>query len=285
MDSLVSAEWLIAHLGDEDVVVADVRWRPSPAGAGRAVYLEGHVPGAVFVDLDADLADVPEDAAYGGRHPLPSPEAFCERMAAKGIGASSHVVCCDDMGGAISSRLWWMLRWVGHRRVSVLDGGLGRWQGDGHAVESGDVTRKAAEDPIVPRSGDAVALDKRELGGAMESGGRVLDARATERYRGEGENLDPVGGHIAGAHSAPFADNLDPETKTFLASTALRERFRRLGVRDAPEVVCQCGSGVTACHNILAMERAGMGFAKLYVGSWSEWCRDPKAPKRVGPKP
>ena len=284
-ESVVSTEWLGEHLGDDGVVVADVRWRPAPAGAGHAAYLQGHLPGAVFVDLDTDLADVTEDAANGGRHPLPSAEAFCERLAAKGIGVRSHVVCCDDMGGGIAARLWWMLRWVGHARVSVLDGGLGRWIAEERKVEVGEVAVERAAEPVVARPAEEMFVDKRAVGEAIGTGGLVLDARAGDRYRGEGETLDPVGGHIVGAHSAPFAENLDPETTLFCQPTALRERFRRLGVRDASEVICHCGSGVTACHNILAMELAGLGLAKLYVGSWSEWCRDPKALKGVGPKP
>lgn len=284
MDPLVTTEWLSEHLHEDDLVVADVRWRPSPVGAGREAHLEGHIPGALFIDLDEDLAEVPEDPRLGGRHPLPSPGAFCERIAARGIGAGSRVVTYDDMGGAIAARLWWMLRWIGHERVSVLDGGLAKWRQEGREIERGAVEARRAGDPIYPRPNADMVADKSAVGEAIGAGRLVLDARSADRYRGEGENLDPVAGHIAGAHSAPFAENLD-ETKAMLDGLELRERFRRLGVTRAEETICHCGSGVTACHNILAMERAGLGMARLYVGSWSEWCRDPRAAKSVGPRP
>ncbi len=283
MDALVSTDWLAEHLSDADLVIADVRWRPAPAGAGHEAYLESHIPGAVFVDLDTDLAEVPEDPSFGGRHPLPTPTAFCERLADKGIGRALHVVCYDDMGGAIAARLWWMLRWIGHKRVSVLDGGLAKWQSEGRDVDTEDVKPDRAADPIVPRPNAAMVIDKPGVRDTLASGGLVFDARSEDRYRGEGETLDPVGGHIAEAVSAPFADNLDPQTKSFIAPLELRERFRRLQVEQAEQTVCHCGSGVTACHNILAMELAGLGMAKLYVGSWSEWCRDPRVESHIGP--
>lgn len=281
MDPLITTDWLSEHR--DEVVIADVRWRPT--GDGRELYLESHIPGAVFVDLDSDLAEVPEDPSVGGRHPLPTPEAFCERLAAKRIGAGSRVVCYDDMGGAIAARLWWMLRWVGHERAHVLNGGLTKWLGEDRPVERGESEVHPASVPIVARVDEAMVVDKAGVREALAADGLVLDARAFVRYRGEGETLDPVGGHIAGAHSAPFGENLVAESKFMREGAALRERFRRLGVGPAEEAICHCGSGVTACHNILAMERAGLGMARLYVGSWSEWCRDPRAPKSVGPRP
>lgn len=278
---LVTTEWLQAHI--HDVVIADVRWKPGSEDLGLRAFTESHIAGATFVDLDRDLADLSDDPACGGRHPLPSPTDFVTRLAARGIGAQSVVVCYDDMGGAIAARLWWMLRWIGHERVRVLDGGLTKWQSEGRDMDTGGVEPEQAADPIVPRPSAAMVIDKPGVRDALASGGLVFDARSADRYRGEGETLDPVGGHIAGAVSAPFTDNLDPQTKSFIAPLELRERFRRLQVERAEQTICHCGSGVTACHNILAMELAGLGMAKLYVGSWSEWCRDPRAESHIGP--
>lgn len=283
METLVTVDWLCTHR--DEVVVADVRWRPAPKDAGRRAFFEGHIPGAVYLDLDDDLAEVPADPRVGGRHPLPPAEAFCTRLCELGIGSASRVVCCDDMGGAIAARLWWMLRWVGHRDVSVLDGGLAAWTRAGHEIETGDPRpRDRATSRIAPRPDDSMIAVKRDVEQAIASERPVLDARSFERYRGENETIDPVGGHIAGAISAPYSENLSDDG-TFRAATALRDRFRRLGVAHARDVICHCGSGVTACHNILAMELAGLGTPRLYVGSWSEWSRDPHAPKAIGPRP
>ncbi len=287
MDDIISTRWLAEHLTDDDLVVCDVRWRDGDADAARRAFEEAHIPGSVYLDLETDLADVPDDPRLGGRHPLVLPEDFCRTLGKHGVGESTRVVCVDDMGGAIAARLWWMLRWVGHEACGVLDGGMARWQAEGGAVERGSPRPQApAQQPIIAHPNPDLIATKKDVLEAIASGGLVLDARSFDRYRGENETIDPVGGHIAGAVSAPFRENLDPETGCFVSSGVLRDRFRRLGVDgDAGAVVCHCGSGVTACHNILAMKHAGLGMARLYVGSWSEWCRDPKLPRAIGPRP
>lgn len=281
MHPLVSTEWLAARLDDPQVAIADARWRPSAPGAAREAFAKAHIPGAIFFDLDEDLSALPADPAEGGRHPLPEPAAFATRLARSGIGAGHTVVCYDDMGGAIAGRLWWMLRWIGHERSAVLDGGLSRWINDGNPTETGGPKAPAAtDDPIRPLPRREMLADKQAVLDTMGAGGLVLDARDIARFRGEGETLDPVGGHIPGATSAPFKDNLTSEG-VFRDPAELRQRFVRLG-GDVPGAICHCGSGVTACHNILAMAAAGLPTPRLYVGSWSEWCRDPSLPKARG---
>ena len=257
------------------MVVADARWYPD--GSGRAKYEAGHIPGAVFVDVDTDLA-APKTPATG-RHPLPTPEAFADAMSRLGIGDDDLVVAYDDAGDANAARLWWMLDVIGHP-VALLDGGLAAWP---DPLETGPPPSRAAasftgrpwpEDAIA----DAALVDRlRDDPSAV-----VLDARAAERFRGETEPIDPVAGRIPGARSAPFARNLDPATGRFLPAEQLRERYEALGVGSVDEVVAYCGSGVTSAHDVVAMRIAGFERPRLYVGSWSEWIRDPSKPIATG---
>jgi thiosulfate/3-mercaptopyruvate sulfurtransferase len=270
---LVEASWLAARLGAPGLVVADVRWYA--AGGGRAAYLDGHLPGAIFADVDSDLAAPP--TAGSGRHPLPTPDAFADAMSRLGIGDDDAVVAYDDAGGANAARLWWMLDATGHR-AAVLDGGIQAWTGP---LDRGEAARPAASFTArawpAGRLADAALVDQLR----RDPGAAVLDARAAERYRGEVEPIDPVAGHIPGAGSAPFAGNLDPETGRFLPPEALRRRYDELvGGRD--EVVVYCGSGVTSCHLLLARRVAGLPEGRLYAGSWSEWIADPTRPVAVG---
>jgi thiosulfate/3-mercaptopyruvate sulfurtransferase len=272
---LVDADWLAAHLDDPGVVVADARWYPD--GSGRAKFEAGHIPGAVFVDVDSDLAAAKTSTT--GRHPLPTPEEFAASMSLLGIGDDDLVVAYDDAGDANAARLWWMLDVTGHR-AALLDGGEAAWDGP---LERGPAPERAAavftarpwpEDAIA----DATIVDRlREDPSAV-----VLDARAAERFRGETEPIDPVAGRIPGARSAPFAGNLDPSTGTFLSPEALRERYEALGVDRASEVAAYCGSGVTSAHDVFAMRLAGFDRPRLYVGSWSEWITDPSRPVATG---
>ena len=254
----------------------DVRWTVGlPPGNGLPAYREGHLPGAVFVDLDAELAGPP---GAGGRHPLPDREGFERAMRAHGVSAARPVVVYDQGDNVGAARAWWTLGWFGHPDVRVLDGGIARWVGEGHPVTT-EVPQPAAGDfDAVP--GGRAMLD---AAAAAETARRgvLLDARTLVRYRGEEEPIDPVAGHIPDAVSAPTTDNMDPGRGTFLDAPALRERFAALGVAAGVPVGAYCGSGVTAAHEVLALEAAGIP-AALYVGSWSEWITDPSRPIGLG---
>jgi thiosulfate/3-mercaptopyruvate sulfurtransferase len=250
--------------------VLDVRWELGwPPGAGRERYLEGHIPGAVFVDLETALAAPPGE---GGRHPMPSADVFGEAMRAAGVSAEREVVVYDGGTSMAAARAWWLLRYFGHSRVSVLDGGFSGWLAAGHAIERGAVAVEAGD--FVPQAGGMPLLDA--SGAARVAGaGVLLDARAAERFRGESEPVDPVAGHIPGAVNVPGTELRldDPD--------GLRDRFSAAGVRDGVSVGAYCGSGVTAALEVLALSVAGFD-AALYVGSWSDWIRDPGRPVARG---
>ncbi|MGH2554636.1 MAG: sulfurtransferase [Actinomycetota bacterium] len=275
---LVDAEWLQNNLGDPSLTVADVRWYPD--GSGRTRFEEGHVPSAVFVDVDSDLAS--ERTKGSGRHPLPSPDAFAEAMARAGIGDESVVVAYDDAGGSNAARLWWMLSARGHR-VAVLDGGIQSWKGP---LENGPSPERE-RGRFTPRPWPKDRIVDTETVNRLrgDPSAVLLDARANERYRGETEPIDPVAGHIPGARNAPWSENIDPRTGRFRSREELAERYLALGARRDRQVVAYCGSGVTSCHDLLALELAGVAGAKLYVGSWSEWITDPSRPVAQGPEP
>jgi thiosulfate/3-mercaptopyruvate sulfurtransferase len=282
MNAIISASELADDLaGENPPVVLDVRWQLSVAKAageppfdGRAAYGAGHVPGAVYVDLDTELAGAPGAA---GRHPLPDLAAFGAAMRRAGVSAGRPVVVYDGGQGWAAARAWWLLRWTGHPDVRVLDGGLPQWRGD----LSADVPACVAGD-FEPVPGAAGLLD---ADGAAElaRSGLLFDARAGERYRGEVEPIDRVGGHIPGAVSAPTTDNVGPDGR-FLPAEELHDRFKSLGATDGTEVGVYCGSGVSGAHEVLALAVAGIE-AALYVGSWSEWSSDPARPVAVGPDP
>jgi thiosulfate/3-mercaptopyruvate sulfurtransferase len=266
---LVSAEWLRDHLGDSDLRVIDFRWYLVGRN-GRDEYLRGHIPGAVFVALD----DVTGEGS--GRHPLPTPGQFEAAMRAAGVNNRTRVVVYDDAGGSVAARLWFLLRWFGHEGQAVLDGGLKAW---GEPVETEVIVAPGDFSARMPdRSRILDFEDVRGLNGVP-----LLDTRAGERYRGETEPVDPKAGHIPGARSAPWAGNLREDGR-FKSRQELQERFRELGVEAGQGVVAYCGSGVNACHNLLALELAGIDDARLYAGSWSDWShRD--APVATGPDP
>jgi thiosulfate/3-mercaptopyruvate sulfurtransferase len=238
-------------------------------------YLAGHVPGARYAHLDKDLAGAVTQGT--GRHPLPSAEDFVRCLGAWGITRDCYVVAYDDAGGAIAARLWWMLRWLGHRECAVLDGGISAWLAAGHALEatlpvwreSVYVPRELAAQPIVSTA---------EIEALLAAGAQLLDARGAVRYRGEMEPIDPVAGHIPGALNLPFTELLQSDG-TLKPRTALAALFGAIVPNaSADNVIAMCGSGVTACHLLLAMEVAGLGTGRLYAGSWSEWIRDPRRP-------
>lgn len=287
--ALVSTEWLAAHLDDPQVRIADVRWYlPTTGKVGRNEYAAGHLPGAVFVDLDSALA-APRGSGPG-RHPLPAPEAFAATMAQAGISGATHVVAYDDSGGSIAARLWWLLRYFGHERVSVLDGGIARWQVQGRptTTEVPSLRSLAANAvPFVARPHPEWVVDKHAVDRLRaDPSAVVMDARAAERYEGKLEPVDARPGHIPGARSAPFAGNLRAEPGPRLKPVdELRARYDALGVPQAKTVVAYCGSGVTACHTLLAMHMAGYPAGRLYEGSWSDWSSDPALPAASGPEP
>jgi thiosulfate/3-mercaptopyruvate sulfurtransferase len=273
---LISAEGLAARLSSPALRIADVRWALGKPGEGRRRYDAGHIPGALFVNLDTDLA-----AATGpGRHPLPSPRAFASRMSELGIGSEHDVVVYDDAGGTIAARLWWMLDALGHRHVAVLDGGLPAWEAAGLPMTTEVPSLPPADFSVRedhwPRTVDREDL-KRLLGSVV-----LLDGRAGARYRGEIEPIDPVAGHIPTAISAPTDGNLDGSAR-FLAPDALRARFDAT-TGGAHEVITSCGSGITACHNALAMRVAGLPDPILYPGSHSDWSRSGES-VATGPDP
>jgi thiosulfate/3-mercaptopyruvate sulfurtransferase len=271
----VGADWLADRLGT--VLVADVRWYLD-GRSGRAAYDDGHLPGAIFVDLDVALADPPSPGR--GRHPLPDERRFAAELGALGVGDDVHVVAYDDAGTPGSStgaaRLVWLLRRIG-QPASVLDGGIGAWPGP--------LETAASHRPAVVRS--VRAWPSRLIADADETAVApvVLDARAAPRYRGELEPVDPRAGHIPGARSVPYDTNLDADQR-LLSPAGLRERLAEAGVSPGGEPpVVYCGSGVTACHVLLALEAAELGPGRLYAGSWSQWSSDPARPAAVGPEP
>ncbi len=276
---LVSPEWLAEHLGEPGLVVADVRWVRD--GSSREAFEAGHIAGAVFLDADDDLSAIGEGP---GRHPLPTPEAFARTMASVGVGDDDAVVAYDDAGGSHAARLWWMLDAIGHR-AALLDGGLGAWEG---ARAAGPSPTVAASVPFTARTwpADRVADVDAVIAAIGTEGMIVLDARSGERYRGEIEPIDPVAGHIPGARSAPWSDNLDASTGRFLASVELRHLYERRGVRASEDAIVYCGSGLTAALDLLAIRVAGFGAdARLYGGSWSGWIEDPSRPVATGDLP
>ena len=269
---LVSADDVAAH---PEWRVFDCRHDLKNTGYGRQVYARGHIPGALFLHLDDDLSGV--KTGSNGRHPLPEVAAFARHMSDCGVGDDVQVVAYDNEGGIFASRLWWMLRWLGHERVAVLDGGLAGWKRGKRPLE--EAAPVVAPREFVARPRDLSVSTAQVLADLNAPSMLILDARSPERFRGENETLDPVGGHIPGAVNRFYFDNLDDAGCYFKPAGELRAEFDAiLGGRPASAVVQQCGSGVTACHNLLAMELAGLLGSRLYPGSWSEWCADPARP-------
>jgi thiosulfate/3-mercaptopyruvate sulfurtransferase len=273
---LVSAAELLA--APRLPVLLDVRWALGD-DRGHEHYLEGHLPGAVFVDLDTELADPP--SAQAGRHPLPSLQRLQECARRWGISDGEAVVAYDASGSTAAARAWWVLRWAGLADVRLLDGGLAAWKRAGGVLERGEVVPEPGN--VTLPGGGLRTLGPDEAAALPGSGGVLLDARAAERYRGEVEPVDPRAGHVPGALSAPTTANLAPDG-TFLPATVLRERFAALGARPGAAVGVYCGSGVTAAHEVAALAVAGID-AALWPGSWSQWSNDPARPAATGPDP
>lgn len=279
-DTLVGADALAARLGAGDVVVLDCRFDLARPGWGEEAWRAGHVPGACYAHLDRDLSS--QSTPRSGRHPLPDPDALAARLGAWGIDAGTQVVACDQGSGMFAARAWWLLRWLGHERVAVLDGGLPAWTAAG-----GELVATAPQ-PVprrfVARLRPGLAVDAAGVEGGLADGSiRLVDARGADRFEGRNETLDPVAGHVPGAVNHPFAANLGADGR-LLPPAVLRERWLgTLGGREPRELVAMCGSGVSACVGLLALEHAGLHGARLYPGSWSEWIRDPARPVATGP--
>lgn len=276
--TLIDAAALAAHVRDPDWLVVDCRHDLANLAAGRAAYDVGHIPGALFADIETELSGARHDAAgaFRGRHPLPGQAAFIEMLRGWGVNETTQVVAYDAHGGMFAARLWWMLRWVGHTAVAVLDGGLPAWQAADQAVVI-DAPAPRARGMIAARPALTATVDAAAVLDNVDRGGKTLvDARAPDRFRGENETIDPVGGHIPGARNRFFKENLQADGR-FKAAADLKAELGAV-VGDPTNAIMQCGSGVTACHNLLALEVAGLRGAALYPGSWSEWSADPARP-------
>ncbi|TFW35549.1 sulfurtransferase [Massilia horti] len=279
--TLIAAEQLARHIDDANWVIVDCRHDLMNLSAGRAAYAAGHLPHAVFADMETELSGAKRDAggAFRGRHPLPEVDAFIETLRSWGVNDDTQVVAYDAHGGMFAARLWWMLRWVGHEAVAVLDGGLAAWQAQGLALTNA-VDAKPRGTIQAHRALVSTVSAPEVLANIGRGERLVVDARSPDRFRGENETIDPVGGHIPGARNRFFKDNLQADGH-FKAPAQLKTELATV-VDDAARAIMQCGSGVTACHNLLALEVAGMPGAALYPGSWSEWCADPSRPVATG---
>ena len=273
--TLISVSDLARHLDDPAFVIFDCRHELTNPEFGTAAYAQSHIPGARFAHLDRNLAA--PLTGRNGRHPLPDPKVFAEWLSRMGVSNDNQVIGYDNAGGVYASRLWWMLRWIGHKNVAVLDGGWQAWIEAGHPVTAEVPTPRPAK---VTVNVQETPVDAKYVLDNLQSPALVLiDARANDRFRGQNETIDPVGGHIPGAMNRFFKDNLTAQG-LFKSPQQLRDEFRLLLDTVTPEkIVSQCGSGVTACHNLLAMEIAGLRGGRLYPGSWSEWIADPARPR------
>lgn len=277
--TLVSTAQLADQLANPDWVVFDCRFTLTDPGAGRTAYHANHIVGARYADLNEDLSG--PVTAQSGRHPLPDPGLLCTKLEAWGVGRQTQVVVYDDSYGSMAVRLWWLLRWLGHENVALLDGGLPKWMREKRAMSTELPHLRVQSFPCAVNTGvsvDAAAVDRYRL----STEHRLIDARPEQRFTGEREPLDAVAGHIPGAVNWEFEENLDMDG-TFLPAEELRENYSRLMEGVTPKnVIHTCGSGVTACHNLLAMEIAGLTGSRLYPGSWSEWITDPTRPVATG---
>lgn len=278
--TLINPTDLATRLRDPLWRVVDCRFSLGAPDRGRTDYVRGHVPGAVYAHLDADLA-APVQAGRTGRHPLPDPEILARTLGRWGIDAATQVVAYDDGSGAIAARLWWLLRWLGHEAAAVLDGGWAAWTAAGLPVDDAEARPPRRRFHPAPRPELLLAADE---AARWATDGRhcLLDAREAIRYRGEAEPIDPVAGHIPGALSAPYPDNLGLDGRWLPAETLARRYASLLDDRGAADCAVYCGSGVTAAHDVLAMVHAGLGEPRLYAGSWSEWITDPARPVARG---
>jgi len=277
---LLTPEQLAAHLDDPNWVVFDTRHDLADTEKGRRAYALSHIPGAYFLHVDEDLSG--EKNGSNGRHPLPATGAFTDKINARGVARGVQVVVYDDSGGMYASRLWWLLNWFGHGKVALLDGGYSRWQREGFAITSEVPAPRPGKFVPQPRLGASVDAPFIAAFG-RDAKVALIDARAAERFEGRSETLDPVAGHIPDAVNRFWQMNLAPDGN-FKGAELLREEYGQLlAGRESADAIHTCGSGVTACHNLFAMELAGLTGSRLYPGSWSEWCADPSREVATGP--
>lgn len=269
-NTLITPQELLPKLDDPEWVIVDCRFSLEDTTAGQRAYRRQHVPGALYAHLDDDLSGPP--TTDEGRHPLPPPQALVRLFSRLGVDAGKQVVGYDDSGGIIAARLWWMLRYMGHEEAAVLDGGWSAWQRAGLPVQSGVIEPSPATFEGTPRRQRLVTVEE------VPDSGLLIDSRAPARYRGEEEPYDPVAGHIPGAVNYYYGDNLDARGNFLSPGRLRRQLSERMGDEEPQGVVYYCGSGVSACHNVLAHVHAGLPEGRLYVGSWSEWCADPERP-------
>lgn len=280
LQHLISSAELAARLGEPNLVVFDVRHNLTDNHAGQREFSAGHIPGALFLDHERDLSAA--RTGRNGRHPLPERNSFAAVVSSRGVGADTDVVAYDASGGTFAAHLWWMLRWLGHTNVRVLDGGWQAWVDAGYSVTQAGSPLPLASSTAWPDPGEpAIGVDE-VLENLPTQAFTLLDARAANRYRGELEPLDPVAGHIPGALNRPNNENLRPDGLFKRAEVLAQEFDALLAGRQAADIVHQCGSGISACHNLLAMEIAGLSGSRLYAGSWSEWCANPDRPVAKG---
>ena len=280
--TIIDVDTLALHLSDPAWLVVDCRFELGDPAAGALAFARSHIPGAIYAHLENDLS-APR-TPWSGRHPLPDVATLAATFGRLAIGAGIQVVACDDSSGAYAARLWWLLRWLGHRDVAVLDGGLAAWRA--RHLPMADTRTTPVPREFNARPDHSAHLSADEVAEFLARGvGTLLDARASERYEGRVEPLDPKAGHVPGARSHPYSRNLSADGR-FLDAAALRQLLASvLGAAPPRLAVSMCGSGVTACHTLLALEIAGLEGARLYPGSWSEWCRDPGRPVATGADP
>ena len=272
--TLITSAQLEKHISDPDWIIIDCRYDLADRNSGHNAYLDSHIPGAVYADLHDDLSGTP--AMNQGRHPLPIPDKQNENFRKLGINNSHQVVVYDASNACFAARLWWMLQYMGHEAVAVLDGGYSHWEQNGLPVKSGNETNKPGDFQGTPRANWLVTVDQ------VEGTEKLIDSRDPARFRGDIEPLDRVAGHIPGAINHFWQDNV-AENGLFREPSELRTEFMKfLGVTNSSNAVFYCGSGVTACHNLLAAAHAGLAIPRLYAGSWSEWCADPARPVATG---
>jgi len=279
INTLVTTEDLAAHLDDPNWIVFDCRFTLTDPEAGRQAYINSHIPGARYVHLDEDMSAPVTDST--GRHPLPDVKVLTKKLCHWGVGINKQVVVYDDSYGSMAVRLWWMLRWLGHPGVALLDGGFPKWRREQRPLTAELPELHKGHCACLPEPSQ-IALADDVLRASQSGDALIIDARPERRFTGEFEPLDTVAGHIPGSINWVFEENLDIDG-TFLPPEALRENYQALLKGRAPwQVIHTCGSGVTACHNLLAMEVAGLPGSRLYPGSWSEWIRDPAKPIATG---